>query len=160
MSGVIFRAKDTERLLQDIASQWNNRSAARGPIATCPRKLDVQIYIADALAQGVANGYELDVDARSIAALLRANVSNSDRGLACVAISGLSYVPNSSDLKHFSELIKSSDDCRRSAAIDALALNCSPEAAALLQEVRTPDVSARVTQVSAVRQLKCANRKP
>ena len=158
MTGVIFRAKDTEPLLQEVAREWIGKNSKSGRASACLRKPEVQILIADALAQGIANGYHIDVEKDSIAALLRANVDNANEGWASIAITGLSYVPDAPDLRRFAQLIRSTTGARRSAAIEALALNCSPEAARLLEEVATPEVLAEVARVSDVRKSKCDNR--
>lgn len=143
--------------MQDVAREWNRMDRAQGDSAACLRRTEVQIYLADALAQGLGNGFDLDVDVKPIATLLRAQVNNADAALAFTAISGLSYIAEASDRKLFAELIRSSTGSRRSAAIQALALDCSPQAEELLRAVADPGVLAEAAKDSAVREVRCAS---
>lgn len=159
MSGAIFRARDPKPFLRDVAVAWRRLNTLPAEAAPCLRRTQVQIYLADVLAQGVANGFDLDVDSASLANLLRAHTANADTELAFVAITGLSYIAGSFDLKNFAELIRSSTGARRLAAIEALALHCSPEAVALLRDIADPNVRSEAARFSAVREVRCANRK-
>jgi hypothetical protein len=157
MTGIIFRHRDSERLMQDVARAWNGRDKAQGNSAACLRRAEVQLYLADALAQGLGNGFDLDVDVKPIATLLRGQVNNADAGLAFTAITGLSYIADASDRKLFAELIRSSSRSRRSSAIQALALDCSPQAKELLLAVADPGVLTEAAKYSTVREARCAS---
>jgi hypothetical protein len=158
MSGVIFRMRDPQPQLDEVARAWSKIGTAHDAAPPCLREVEVQIYLADVLAQAQANKFDLDVDSASVATFLRAQTGNSDPTLAFVAITGLGYLAETSDLKLFARLIQTSSGPSRLAAIQSLALHCSPEASKLLEKTADPTVLSEAERYSAVRRVRCSSQ--
>lgn len=154
VAGLIFRSRNAADGVSYLAEQWNRTDRSK-----CLDQPLIQAFIANALAQGYANGVGSGVDVSSVGASLRKGLESSDWEIAHVSISGLSAIAQPSDLKIFEQIAQTQKGQKREDALIELASQCSEEAGKILdhlaQQPGFSDVQKIKAEVAALRTARC-----
>lgn len=162
-NAIIFRAVDASESVRFLADKWNQSIGPTTDRSSCLSDPQLRIYVAETLAEGYSNGMPTNIDINAVRRELSAALQSTDVSIAYASITGLGAIANREDLPLLAKIVSTGKDSRRTAAIQALASQCSPEATRVLDELEArpnnADVASQRAKLSFVRKARCRETK-
>jgi len=131
-NSLVYRSDEPQKVMMYIASVW---IPPRG-VSQCADNQRIQVFVAGAIAQGYANGMVGQADVQSLRTALRMGIRSKDPETAVASILGLAPVATSADVQEFKRIASDKHYSQREVGLRALAMQCSDEADAAIEELK------------------------
>lgn len=130
-NSLVYTSGAPREVMRVLVSAWGPSNES----STCVHNLRIRAFIAEALAQGRANGIVERVDVPSIRVALRAGVQSTDPETASASVFGLVAIAEPEDFRRLEALARNKLSIAREEVVHALAIQCLDEPSAILRRL-------------------------